>query len=383
MLSAPAPRGGIDVAGFYLTHFMGAVFPLTAGLLLYGWRGALTVGTVVGSAALSVTVWRRIGPRGRTLHWSHSLWLATVLAMMFPAHLATTSSPAGELLWPILPSAGLILVIFLWLFGGLGSGHVHPVLASYLLLVICFGELLSPHRVLNRDHLLTGDLFHSQTHDARVAQNQSWISRHQNAFDAEYLEAAGERLNRYTSGRETPPRNRMTLLDLLRDALPPLEDFIVAGQPGAVGASSVIAVIIGGLFLLYRGTIDYRIPLLACAAAYLGLLLLPVPAVIAAGPHWTWGAFRLPGIGWSVALTFVNYEMMASPLIFTAFFLATAPSIRPMTRRGRTIYAILIGLASAALQLYVSVAYGPYLALLAVSLLTPELDRCFSPKPLV
>jgi len=35
------------------------------------------------------------------------------------------------------------------------------------------------------------------------------------------------------------------------------------------------------------------------------------------------------------------------------------------------------------LQLYVSVSYGPYLALLIISLLTPTLDRFFRQRPLV
>jgi Na+-translocating ferredoxin:NAD+ oxidoreductase RnfD subunit len=74
---------------------------------------------------------------------------------------------------------------------------------------------------------------------------------------------------------------------------------------------------------------------------------------------------------------------MASPLIFTSFFLATSAAIRPMTRRGRTIYAIGLGVGSAAAQLYFSVLYGPYLALLVMSLLTPELDRWFRAKPLI
>jgi Na+-translocating ferredoxin:NAD+ oxidoreductase RnfD subunit len=54
-----------------------------------------------------------------------------------------------------------------------------------------------------------------------------------------------------------------------------------------------------------------------------------------------------------------------------------------MTRRARTIYAILIGVGTAAIQLYVSVSIGPYLALLAVSLLTPTLDKLFRPRTLV
>jgi len=382
VLAAPVSRRGVGVSGFYLAHFLAALLPLTAGLLLYGWRGAAVVAAVAGSAAAAVAAWWHIGPRGRTLHWSQCMWLALLLGLMLPAHLAARPAAGAVPAWPLLAAAGLLLVILLWLFGGLGAGRVHPVVITYLVLVICFGSLLVPRRVLNIDHMLSGDVLKSAATDTRTI-SESWIGRRHTAADAEYQEPAAERLTRYTSGREVPPRRWLPLYGLLRDNMPPLEDFVVAGQPGPIGASSVIAVIIGGLFLLYRGVIDYRIPLLTCLAAYAALLVLPVPVVITDAPQWRWAAFRLPDINWSVDVTFVNYEITASPLIFTAFFLATAPAIRPMTRRGRTIYALALGAVAAVMQLYVSVSYGPYLGLLIVSLLTPMLDRLFRVKPAV
>jgi electron transport complex protein RnfD len=171
---------------------------------------------------------------------------------------------------------------------------------------------------------------------------------------------------------------------LLRDRMPPLEDLIIGGAPAPIGTGCAIAIIIGGLFLLYRGMIDYRIPLLIFLAAYISMLVLPIPIVIrAASRDWKWLAIHDPSVGWPLALTLVNYEVMASPLLFMAFFLATAPSVRPLPRRGRVIYAILIGVAAAAAQLYISVAIGPYVALLAVSMLTPYLDRWFRARTLV
>ena len=88
-------------------------------------------------------------------------------------------------------------------------------------------------------------------------------------------------------------------------------------------------------------------------------------------------------MGWPVAIMFVSYELMAGPLMFVAFFLAPAPGARPLTRRGRAVYAVLIGAIAAILQLYLDVSYGPYLVLLMVGLFTPMFDRVFKPRPLV
>jgi Na+-translocating ferredoxin:NAD+ oxidoreductase RnfD subunit len=109
-----------------------------------------------------------------------------------------------------------------------------------------------------------------------------------------------------------------------------------------------------------------------------------VPArIVGEYPQWRWLVVREGDVDWATALTFVHYEIMASPLLFAALFLATAPSIRPVTRRGRVVYAVLAGLLAAPAQLYVSVSIGPYLAVFAASLLTPLLDRWYMPKPLV
>jgi electron transport complex protein RnfD len=147
---------------------------------------------------------------------------------------------------------------------------------------------------------------------------------------------------------------------------------------------SAIAVIIGGLFLLYRGLIDYRVPLLIILSAVAALLILPVPAVIQEDTAvWRWAAFREQEVGWPVAMTLVNYEVMAGPLLFMAFFLATSPAVRPIARRARMVYAIIIGVLTAFFQLYISLAVGAYVALLLASILTPTFDKFFRPKTLV
>ena len=155
------------------------------------------------------------------------------------------------------------------------------------------------------------------------------------------------------------------------------------GAPAPLGLGSAIAVIMGGLYLLYRGLIDFRVPLLICLAAAVALLFLPIPVAVTENVrHWRSLALHA-GVGWPVAITFVSYELMAGPLLFVAFYLASAPGVRPITRRGRAVYAVLIGLGAAAAQLYLDVSYGPYLALLVAALVTPLLDRVFVPRPIV
>src|SRR5438034_10253985 len=69
-------HAGITIPNFFAMHVTGACFPLVAGLLLYGWRAAGSITIVLGTSALAMVVWRRIGARGGQMRYSHSLWLA-------------------------------------------------------------------------------------------------------------------------------------------------------------------------------------------------------------------------------------------------------------------------------------------------------------------
>src|SRR5437867_13170248 len=122
--------------------------------------------------------------------------------------------------------------------------------------------------------------------------------------DALYTEPAAERLVTFTTGAQTPARAALSLEELIRDTMPPLEDLIVGGAPAALGLGSAIAVIMGGLFLLYRGLIDFRVPLLVFLGMVGALLVLPIPVAVTENVrHWrTLGLHA--GVGWAVAITF-------------------------------------------------------------------------------
>ena len=315
----------------------------------------------------------------------HVTWSALLLALMLPAHLASRGDGGQQNMpWLILVTAGWTLVMLMWTLGGIGAGRVSPVLVCFLLLNGLYGPSFTAHHVLQRDNLVTGDLLDIQV-DGPRATGDPWISvQGPMAGDALWRENSGQLLSSFTTGTESAdPRLWMSLDVLLRDRLPPLEDFIVGGEPGAVGAGCALGVIVGGLFLLYRGLIDYRIPVLIIVFTYLTMLVLPIPVLLTDQPQYHWLAMRVPNVTWQTALTFVHYELLAGPAIFMALFLATWPSIRPIERGARAVYAALIGILTAVFQLYASVSYGPYVALLIASLLTPWFDKWLRPKPLV
>lgn len=376
-------HSGMTAARFVGMHTMGAIFPVTAGILLFGWRAIGAILVVMFSSIAALLIWRKVGSRGEQLRVDHCLWLAMLLAITLPAQLFTWIDPATKIVvWPILVVGGICLIIFAWLLGGLGSGRVHPVLVTHLLLFVCFKDLLVPAYVLQPNHLVLGDIFHSVAIEETITE--PWIRAASSGLESRRMQPASQTLVHFTSAAESSNRTWISLDAVLRDRMPPMEDLIVGGHPAPIGMGSAIAVIIGGLFLLYRGLIDYRVPLLIILSAFFSMLILPVPVVIKENDAvWQWGAFHVSSVGWPIAVTLANYEVVAGPLLFMAFFLATSPAVRPIARRARVVYAIIAGVLAAVFQLYVSVAVGPYVGLLIASIFTPTFDKFFRPRTLV
>jgi len=381
-------HSGLSINRFIGMHVTAALLPLVAGLLLYGWRALGATLLVVAGTAIGVALWRNIGSRGSNLRYSHALWLGLLLAFTLPAHLLTERffyASDHWVSWPVYPAAGLLLAACIWLLGDIGSGRIHPVLIAQLLLTAAFHPLLLPISVLQPNKLFIGDLSDVGEKPRAIVFADSWFkSPPIHGQDAIRVEPPSAKLSVYTTGLQRPDRGLLIIESFLRDRMPAMEDLVIGGQPGPIGASSAVAVIVGGLFLLYRGLIDFRIPVLIVIAAFITFLILPIPTTITeTSVQWHWFAFRQHGVGRAMAVTFANYELLASPLLFTAFFLATSPAVRPMARRARVVFAMLVGIVTAIVQLYFSVAIGPYVALLLVSLLTPTFDKWLRPRTLL
>src|SRR5690606_33657250 len=155
---------------------------------------------------------------------------------------------------------------------------------------VVFGERIEPSLILQRHAVPLGDLLDAPEEPLTTSPAEAWVRAPRvGTTDALRVAPAQERLWEFTTGSSQPDRSWLSLEGLLRDRLPPLEDMILGGHPRTIGTAGGIGVIIGGLFLLYRGLIDYRIPLLIVVSAFASLLVLPIPVVITdIEPMWRW-----------------------------------------------------------------------------------------------
>lgn len=161
-----------------------------------------------------------------------------------------------------------------------------------------------------------------------------------------------------------------TLPAMLKDGrLPRLLDILLGATPGPIGFTSQLLVIAGGLLLIYRRAARWPMAFAGLGAAVVTLLVLPVQH--AGGMDLSLAAMSL--LGWRTAITYIGYQLLASPLLLV--LLIFAPLTMPRAAMGRIAYGVLIGGGVVALRWFVPQEGVCFVPLIVVGLLCPLLDR--------
>lgn len=133
---------------------------------------------------------------------------------------------------------------------------------------------------------------------------------------------------------------------------------LLGTEPGTIGETSVIALLIGAIILLLAGIIKLRIP-----ATYLI----------------TFSIFVLLFGGHGFDLTYLIEEICGGGLILGAFFMATDYVTSPITPNGQIIYGILLGVLTGLFRIFGSSAEGVSYAIIISNLIVPLIERVTVP----
>lgn len=136
--------------------------------------------------------------------------------------------------------------------------------------------------------------------------------------------------------------------------------------PGTIGETSVIAIIIGAIFLILLGIIDLRIP-----GTYI------VSFVIFVG---IFGHFANPNIGFFDP-QYITAHLCGGGLMLGAWFMATDYVTSPITKRGQLVYGALLGILTGLFRLFGGSAEGVSYAIIIGNLIVPLIERVTFPKP--
>lgn len=132
-----------------------------------------------------------------------------------------------------------------------------------------------------------------------------------------------------------------------------LPDLFFGSVAGSLGETSALAILLGGIYLFYRGALDYRIPL--------GIFGSTIVMSLLAGQN-------------------PVFHLLSGSLLFGAVFMATDMVTSPVTPIGRWIFGIGVGLIIMLIRLWGSYPEGVTFAILIMNAVTPLLNRWTRPR---
>jgi len=151
----------------------------------------------------------------------------------------------------------------------------------------------------------------------------------------------------------TAPLDGVTAATPLLRGSANIPDLFFGTVAGSLGETSALAILLGGIYLFYKGYLDYRIPV---------------------------GIFASVTILSLVAGQSVPFHLLAGSLLFGAIFMATDPVTTPITKAGRWVFGIGVGLIVMLIRIWGSYPEGVTFAILLMNAATPLINRWTRPR---
>lgn len=281
-----------------------ALLPATVfGIFNFGPRALAVVVVTIASCLVSEYIYNKIAHKKQTVGDLSCIVTGLLLAL----NLSSTIP-----FWIAILGGAFAIVVVKMLFGGLGQNFMNPALGARCFLLLAF----------------TGPM----TSFANVP-----VDGTSGATPLSYLSGGG----------------------LYGDTFAMFTGRIA----GTIGETSVIAILIGAIFLICMGIIDLRIP-----GTYIVTFAI---FVILFGGHLTSGDL----------VQFTVQELCGGGLMLGAFFMATDYVTSPITPRGKIIYGIICGCLLGIFRLFGASAEGCSYSIIFANMLVPLIERFTVPKP--
>jgi len=142
--------------------------------------------------------------------------------------------------------------------------------------------------------------------------------------------------------------------------LPELWDLFLGTVGGSLGETSALAILIGGVYLIYRKIITWHIPFfyLATIFAFTGILWLTNDT-----------AYMNP-----------IFHILSGGVMLGAFFMMTDMVTSPMSVKGQILFAVGAGIIASAIRLWGAYPEGCMFSILIMNAFVPLIDKYIKPK---
>ena len=295
--SSPHIRDRIKSSNIMLMVVIGLLPATIFGIWNFRHENAwILVVVTTAAAVLAEFIWEKLMHKPITVNDFSAVVTGLLLALNLPPTLPW---------WMGVVGAVFAIIVVKQLFGGLGQNFMNPALAARCFLLICFTGRM------------TYFVYDGVTGPTPLANLK-----------------AGEAVNTM--------------------------DMLFGFTRGTIGETSVIAIMIGAMFLILMGVIDLRIP---------GSYIVSFVVFIALfGGH-------------GLDAQYITAHLCGGGLMLGAWFMATDYVTSPITSSGKIIYGICMGLLTGLFRLFDGSAEGVSYAIIISNLLVPLIEKITLPKP--
>ena len=134
--------------------------------------------------------------------------------------------------------------------------------------------------------------------------------------------------------------------------------FVGTGIPGSLGEVSALALLIGGVYLIWRKVINWQTPVAYIATVAVLTFLFPKQG---------------SGLEWML------YSIFGGGLFLGAFFMATDYATSPVTKKGQFIFGIGCGLFTVLIRYFGSYNEGVCYSIMVMNLFVALIDKYTKP----
>ena len=282
-----------------------ALLPAFAvGIYQFGFRVVTLTAVFVASCVLFEYLYNKITKKPQTVGDLSAVLTGVLLAFNCPSSLPYEIAIVGSF---------AAIVVVKQLFGGIGQNLVNPAVTARVFMFIAFATPMTSWPTPRGGH------------------------------------ATGAVVDATTSATPLGVLSHGSFADVYNDGFTKM-DLFLGNVGGCIGEVSALAILIGGLFLIWKKVISPIIPVTFIATVFvLGLI---------------WGGF-------DGAL----FHILAGGLMLGAFFCATDYVTSPTLPLGKVIFGIGCGLFTMLIRIFASYPEGVSFAILLMNILTPYIDK--------
>ena len=301
----PQVRAKTDTKRIMLDVILALLPAVAVAVWQFGWKVLAVIASSVISAVFFEWLYRKLMKKTCTIGDLSAAVTGLLLALVLPT---------GAPWWMPVVGAFFSIVVVKQLYGGIGKNFLNPALAGRAFLLASYAAVM-------------GGAF--------------TVPKAYGAVDASTMATP---LSYLYEGSAMPAEFS-------------LANLFIGKVPGCIGEVSALAIIIGGLYLLNRKVISWRIPV-----SFIGTVAVLTLAFGHAG---------YSNLDWML------YNILSGGLLLGAVFMATDYATSPVTLNGQLLYGFGCGALTVLIRYFGGFPEGVSYAILIMNLCSWAIDKAF------